>query len=209
VVDLALHQLARWAGAGAGIQVAVNVPPRCLVRPSFVTGLAAAIHRHAADPSLLRLEITENALLADPRAAAELLAEVRALGLSVSIDDFGTGYSSLSYLRSLPIDELKIDRSFVLGLGSDDPAARRADELLVRTMVELGHGLGLSVVAEGIEDDEVRAAVLALGCDVAQGYWFSRPVPADELDPGTFGGASAPATTWDDRCASPSSEVVA
>jgi diguanylate cyclase len=191
VVDLALGQMARWAQDGIHVQVAVNVPPRCLVRPGFVTGLAALIHRHAADPSLLRLEITENALLVDPQAAADLLAQVRALGLSVSIDDFGTGYSSLSYLRSLPIDELKIDRSFVMGLASKDPVARRADELLVRTMVELGHGLGLSVVAEGIEDDAVRAAVLALGCDVAQGYWFSRPVPAGELDPGALPGAPA------------------
>ncbi|MHB1837611.1 MAG: EAL domain-containing protein, partial [Solirubrobacteraceae bacterium] len=124
----------------------------------------------------LELEVTESAMLANPKRAKRVLTELSELGLRLSIDDFGTGYSSLAYLRQLPVDEIKIDRSFVLGM------ARQADDaVIVRSTVDLGRNLGLDVVAEGVETLESWNRLRELGCNVAQGYFLSRPVPADEL----------------------------
>ena len=127
-------------------------------------------------PHRLSVEITETALMTDPARAASALEKLRAAGVSISIDDFGTGQTSLGYLSTLPIGELKVDRSFIA-----DMLENKAHAAIVRSIVELGHNLGFHVVGEGVEDDTVLGALAATGCDVAQGYLIARPMPADEL----------------------------
>ena len=125
----------------------------------------------------LVLEITETALMLDPDASTRRLHQLRSCGVRVSIDDFGTGYSSLAYLKNLPADELKIDKSFVQNIDHSEK-----DRRLVESIIQLGHAMGLEVVAEGIETEEMRQALVAMGCDVGQGYLFSRPVDAATFD---------------------------
>ena len=127
-------------------------------------------------PERLTFEITESALMADPAAALAVLERIAAIGCKLSLDDFGTGYSSLAYLQQLPINELKIDRSFVVAMTRDDNAA-----VIVRAVVQLAKGLGLSVVAEGVESEDAFRALRALGCDQVQGYWFGPAMSGDEL----------------------------
>ncbi|NHC15117.1 putative bifunctional diguanylate cyclase/phosphodiesterase [Motilibacter deserti] len=179
VLDGAVQQARLWLAQGSRVPVAVNISPACLLTDGFVERLRDRLDRHGLPCELLRLEITETALVTDPERAIAVLHTLTALGIRLSLDDFGTGYSSMSYLRRLPADELKIDRSFVTGLGRDGGR----DDILVSAMVQLGHSLGLFVVAEGVEDAETADALAALGCDVGQGYWWSRPVPAAELHP--------------------------
>jgi EAL domain-containing protein (putative c-di-GMP-specific phosphodiesterase class I) len=124
------------------------------------------------------VEITESTIMADPTTVMTVLRDLEEMGVVLSIDDFGTGYSSLSYLRRLPVSELKIDRSFVVGLGHDDGDN---DAVIVRSTVELAHNLGLKVVAEGVEDRATVDCLRDMGCDEIQGYYLSRPVPADEI----------------------------
>jgi EAL domain-containing protein (putative c-di-GMP-specific phosphodiesterase class I) len=124
----------------------------------------------------LRLEITESAIMEDPGRAIEILKRIRESGIHLSLDDFGTGYSSLGYLKELPVDEVKIDKSFVKDLLTSGNA-----EAIVRSTIDLGHHLGLKVVAEGVEDEDVWNRLAALGCDAAQGYYMSRPLPTDAL----------------------------
>jgi diguanylate cyclase len=124
----------------------------------------------------LRLEITEGSLLADPERARENLTALRALGVRIAIDDFGTGYSSLNYLQRLPVDELKIDKSFVQRMATDTGA-----HSIVRAVIDLAHDLGLGVIAEGVEDNQTWEVLAALDCDMAQGYYFSRPLPARNI----------------------------
>ena len=125
---------------------------------------------------MLCLEITESTIVADPGRAEEILERLHAQGVKLSVDDFGTGYSSMSYLRRLPLDEIKVDRSFVLGMQRHD-----SDAVLVRSVIELGHNLGLAVVAEGVEDAATLAELGSLGCDVAQGYHLGRPMSPEAL----------------------------
>jgi EAL domain-containing protein (putative c-di-GMP-specific phosphodiesterase class I) len=128
------------------------------------------------DASQLELEITESTMLANPSRTKAVLGELHALGIRLSIDDFGTGYSSLAYLRRLPIDEIKIDRSFVMGMDEE------ADDVaIVRSTIDLGRNLGLEVVAEGVETQAIWDKLRDLGCNVAQGYFLSRPVPPEKL----------------------------
>ena len=129
------------------------------------------------EPRALQLEITEEFLMADRDRARDILTRLRHSGVQISVDDFGTGYSSLSYLRDLPIDELKLDRSFVFPMADDARAAA-----LVASAIDLAHSLGLRMVAEGVETDVAYTELTRLGCDQAQGYFMSRPVPAVELD---------------------------
>ena len=129
---------------------------------------------HGVPAHALELEITESVIMIDPKRAREVLEALRALGLRIAVDDYGTGYCALAYLRDLPIDELKIDRSFIANVVTD-----RRSGAIVRSTIELAHALGLKVVAEGIEDKIALDAVKAFGCDFAQGSHFSRPVPAD------------------------------
>jgi diguanylate cyclase (GGDEF)-like protein len=177
VIDLAVEQAARWQAAGTPLTVAVNVPVRSLLDPAFPGQVAERLAREALPPSSIAIEITESTMLADPDAALAVLSALGAMGVKMAIDDFGTGYSSLAYLKRLPVSELKIDRTFVCNLVDG-----RNDEVIVRSTIELGHNLGLRVVAEGVEDEETLDELRRLGCDEAQGYHLSRPVPAGELE---------------------------
>ena len=174
VLDAACAQVARWQADGLALPVAVNVSARCLRDPAFADRVLAATNRAHIRMDLLSLEITETAVVADPVRAAHTLRRLTARGITVSIDDFGTGSTSLAHLRTLPIHELKIDREFVAPL-ADDPFEGGA---IARAVVSLGHELGMRVVAEGVEDDEVLAALAAMGCDIAQGYGIARPADA-------------------------------
>jgi diguanylate cyclase (GGDEF)-like protein len=176
VLDLALAQARTWVDAGHHIPVAVNVSTRCLLDATFADGVADALATADVPGTMLCIEITENTVMSDPERAIEVLHRIRALGVKTAIDDFGTGYSSMAYLKILPVDEIKVDRSFVR-----DMATERSNYVLVESAVDLGHNLGLAVVAEGVENEPIVAALQELGCDVAQGYHFARPLPAHEL----------------------------
>jgi len=176
VLDLALAQARRWMDAGHHIPVAVNISTRCLLDASFADSVADALAAAGVPGTMLCIEITENTVMSDPERAIEVLQRIRALGVKTAIDDFGTGYSSMAYLKILPVDEIKVDRSFVR-----DMATERSNYVLVESAVDLGHNLGLAVVAEGVENEPIVAALQELGCDVAQGYHFARPLPAHEL----------------------------
>jgi diguanylate cyclase (GGDEF)-like protein len=177
VLTLALEQARAWLDAGHRIPVAVNVSTRSLLDETFPGRLAALLDAAGVPGALLCIEITEHTVLSDPTTTIDALRRIRDLGVKTSIDDFGTGYSSLTYLKILPVDELKIDRSFVA-----DMVADASSHALVASAVDLAHNLSLTVVAEGVEDDRTAAALSDLGCDTAQGYHFARPAPAADLD---------------------------
>jgi diguanylate cyclase (GGDEF)-like protein/PAS domain S-box-containing protein len=178
VLSEAVTQAVRWdaAGVAPGLQVAVNVSARQLADTDLVTRVAGVLARAGLPASRLVLEITETALMHDPEVALRSLQQLRSLGVLLAVDDFGTGYSSFTYLKQFPVDELKIDRSFVAGMTTD-----AGDRAIVASCVHLAHAMGLVAVAEGVESVEERDALRALGCDQAQGYFFSRPVPADDV----------------------------
>jgi EAL domain-containing protein (putative c-di-GMP-specific phosphodiesterase class I) len=134
------------------------------------------LERTGADPSRLKIEITESAMMADADHTLAVLGELQRMGIRLSIDDFGTGYSSLSYLQRLPVDDIKVDRSFVLNMLTNP-----SDEAIVRSTIELAHNLGLRAIAEGVEDAPTIDRLRELGCDLAQGYFLGRPMPLDEL----------------------------
>jgi EAL domain-containing protein (putative c-di-GMP-specific phosphodiesterase class I) len=176
VLESALEQCARWRAAGFELDVAVNLSVRNLLDVEIPNDVARLLAKFDLPPSVLELEITESALLADPIRTNGVLQELHRIGVGISIDDFGTGYSSLSYLRRMPVDELKIDKSFVTDMALDENAA-----LIVRSTIELGRNLGLRVVAEGVETREVWDQLAALGCHVAQGYFFGRAAAAPQF----------------------------
>ncbi len=186
VLDVALEQCARWRGRGLELGVAVNVTGRDLLDLRLPDEVAERLARWQVEPELLELEITENTVLTDPIRARQVLVRLSELGVRLAIDDFGSGNSSLGYLKRLPVDVLKIDKSFVLGMHASDD-----DAVIVRSTIDLGHNLGLRVVAEGVETDRTRGALEALGCDVAQGYWLSRPVPPEQIERLMAPGAAA------------------
>jgi EAL domain-containing protein (putative c-di-GMP-specific phosphodiesterase class I) len=134
------------------------------------------LERHGCAAQWISLEITENGLLDDPGHAIRNLERLHTLGCKLAIDDFGTGYSSLSYLRRLPVQKIKIDKSFVVGMVRDD-----GDAAIVRSTIDLAHGMGLGVVAEGVEDQATFERLRSLGCDIAQGYWLSQPLTAAQI----------------------------
>jgi EAL domain-containing protein (putative c-di-GMP-specific phosphodiesterase class I) len=176
VLGMALGQMRTWIDAGHDIPVAVNLSTRCLLDAGLPNLVARLLAEHRVPAALLRLEVTESAVMGDAARCMEVLQGLHDLGVRLSIDDFGTGYSSMAYLRRLPVDELKIDRSFVLGM-----TTTQQDAVLVRTAIDLGHNLGLTVVAEGVEGLEHADALRSLGCDIAQGYHFARPMAAAQL----------------------------
>ncbi len=176
VLDEALAQAARWRREGVALQVSVNLSARSLVRPGLAATVAAALRRHHVEPAHVTLEVTETALMGQPERARRTLDELRALGTPLSLDDFGTGYTSLSMLTTMCFDEIKIDRSFVAELSTSASAAA-----VVASVIELGHRLGLDVVAEGVEDEAQRQVLEELGCDRLQGYLLGRPQPAHDL----------------------------
>ena len=177
VLEQALIKVRKWMDRGLRIGVAVNLSVRSLANLSFPDLVSAALKRRDVPPELLTLELTESGVMADPQRALPVLRALSNLGVVLAVDDFGTGYSSLAYLRQLPVDEVKIDKSFVFGMGSD-----LGDLAVVRSIVELGHSLGLTVVAEGVEEDVARDQLAAMGCDVAQGYLISRPLSEERLE---------------------------
>jgi diguanylate cyclase (GGDEF)-like protein len=176
VLSMAVQQASAWQLAGYRVQVAVNLSPRWLQHADVPELVAAMVAEHGLDTDLLRLEITESVVLAQPEHALGMLNQLRAMGIGLSLDDFGTGYSSMTHLRNLPVDELKVDRGFVHAMTTSPE-----DAVIVRAAIELGHNLGMDVVAEGIEDADTLAEVVSAGCSLAQGYYFAKPLPAAEL----------------------------
>jgi diguanylate cyclase (GGDEF)-like protein len=177
VLQITLDQVAIWWAQGQHLTVAVNLSASSLVDADLPDEVVAMLAARDLSPRVLQLEITEEFLMADRDRARAILTRLREHGIQISVDDFGTGYSSLSYLRDLPIDELKLDRSFVFPMADDARAAA-----LVASIIALAHSLGLRMVAEGVENDVAYAELARLGCDQAQGFHMSRPVPAVELD---------------------------
>jgi diguanylate cyclase (GGDEF)-like protein len=176
VLDHALGQLATWHRQGLMIDVAVNVSARNLRNDNFAESVLGHLAEHDIEPENLEIEITETALIADPRRAQVQLQRLRERGVRVSLDDFGQGYTSLAQLGSLPLAELKIDRSFVAGM-----LTNANDRTIVSTVIDLGHKFGLDVVAEGAESADILGALVALGCDTAQGFALAPALPAVEL----------------------------
>ena len=182
IVELGQHvlreacaQLRTWLDHGPDPpRIAVNLSPQQLIDPTLCEAIVGTLHESGVSPKLVTIEITEDAAARNIERVSTTLEELRGKGLEVAIDDFGTGYSSLSYLKTLPADLLKIDISFIRGIASND-----SDAALVRAMIEMAHALGLMVIAEGVETEEQLAVLRSLGCDLAQGYLLSRPLPAD------------------------------
>jgi EAL domain-containing protein (putative c-di-GMP-specific phosphodiesterase class I) len=176
VLDDALAQCARWREEGVTMPVAVNLGAPNLLDLALPGDVRSLLETHDVDPAMLQLEITETIVAADPVRVIEIMNKLGELGISLSLDDFGTGSSSLAYLRELPVQELKIDKSFVLGMDEDAEAAT-----IVQTIVELAHNLGLKAVGEGIETEEAYRLLSESGCDYGQGFLMGRPMPAAEL----------------------------
>ncbi|MET8230426.1 bifunctional diguanylate cyclase/phosphodiesterase [Micromonospora sp. NPDC005298] len=176
VVDDVVEQLAKWSAAGIGLRAALNVSVRDLHTGEIADQIADRLARYGVPAERLQLEITEGALMADPRRVLATISRLHRIGVAIALDDFGTGYSSLQHLRRLPLSEVKVDRSFVLGMADDAD-----DAAIVRSMIELAGALGLRVVAEGVEDERTWRMLHAAGCDAAQGWFYARPMPAEEL----------------------------
>jgi diguanylate cyclase (GGDEF)-like protein/PAS domain S-box-containing protein len=173
-LEQACQQAAVWHRNGANVTMSVNLSPRQLVEPALVESVAAVLGHSEIDADTVWLEITESTLMRDAESAVTTLRALRALGVHLSVDDFGTGYSSMSYLKRFPVEALKVDRSFIDGLGREPE-----DTAICTAVVSLAHALGLRAVAEGVEAPEQLAELRALGCELAQGYLFGRPAPAD------------------------------
>jgi EAL domain-containing protein (putative c-di-GMP-specific phosphodiesterase class I) len=178
VLGQALSDCRRWRAEGVELPVAVNLSARSLLDTGLPDRVAALLDEHAVPAALLELEITESAAMQDPGRALGVLHQLRGLGLHLSVDDYGTGHASLAYLTRLPVDTLKIDRSFVQTMELDP-----GDQTIVRSTIDLAHNLGLRVVAEGVETRAAWDELTRLGCDDAQGYWLARPAPAGDVLP--------------------------
>ncbi len=184
ILERSLEQVRRWRQAGLTLPVSVNVSARNIADPRLVSDLSALLEQYDVPAYLLRLEITESAIIADPDRAAEVLAAVNRLGVGLAIDDFGAGYTSFAQLHGLRVSELKIDHSYVTVMDS-----HASSGVIVRSLIDLGHNLGLTVTAEGVESLTVMRALVKAGCDLAQGYLLTPALPADEFD--------AWVATWD------------
>jgi EAL domain-containing protein (putative c-di-GMP-specific phosphodiesterase class I) len=176
VLTKALDQATTWRTDGTTLTVAVNLSASSLADPDLPEQIATLLTARGLPATVLQLEITEDSLMADRDRARAILTRLRDQGVQIAIDDFGTGYSSLAYLRELPIDELKLDRAFVFPMADDARAAS-----LVASTIALAHGLGLRMVAEGVDNHVAYTELARQGCDQAQGYHILRPVPAAEL----------------------------
>jgi EAL domain-containing protein (putative c-di-GMP-specific phosphodiesterase class I) len=171
-----VQALQDWQEAGLVLKLSINLSTRDLLDPELTDRVRHLLDRHRVSAARLCLEITESAIMDDPVRALQTLQKLHELGVHLSIDDFGTGYSSLAYLKRLPVDELKIDRSFVTNMERDLDDAR-----IVQSTIGLAHNLGLTVVAEGVETDKAWALLARLGCDEGQGFGIGRPMPSDEF----------------------------
>ncbi len=177
VLAMALDQIASWRKDGLELGVAVNLSPRNVLDPDLPRQVKQLLEERNLPPNLLELEITESAIMADPKRVREVLMRLDAMRIWLAVDDFGTGYSSLAYLKQLPVTSLKIDRSFVSSMESDED-----DAVIVRSTIALGRNLGMRVVAEGVESESAMNELRDLGCDFAQGFHLSRPLKAGELE---------------------------
>ena len=177
VLAEAVGQCDVWRRGGTRLPVSVNLSARNLQDTQLLDDVPELLARKNLEPEFLELEITETAVMADAPRAVETLRGLRAHGVGLAVDDFGTGYSSLVYLRKLPVNQLKIDKSFVIGMAAHEDE----DEIIVRSTTDLGHHLGLQVVAEGVEDRPTFDKLSTLGCDAAQGYFMARPMTAVDL----------------------------
>jgi diguanylate cyclase (GGDEF)-like protein/PAS domain S-box-containing protein len=176
VLQQALRQCARWHASGSEVSVAVNLSTHSLSDPGLAEMIKRVVHTAGADFRWLDLEITESAIMEDVERSMHVLQNLHDLGIRISVDDFGTGYSSLTYLRRLPVDAVKIDRSFVVEMAVD-----KEDAIIVRSVIDLAHNLGMDVVAEGVEDRVAYDMLVSMGCEVVQGYFLSRPLPSDAI----------------------------
>ena len=187
VLDQALNQCAAWRASGHDLTVSVNISITNLLDAEFIDLVREQLLSHEVPASFLILEITETTIVRDFERCKSVIAQLRGLGIGVSVDDFGAGFTSLAYLGNLAVSELKLDRTFITGLGT----GQATDAALVRATIDLGHALGLRVVAEGIEDNATLTVLTGMGCDLAQGYFIGRPVPADQLTDRPGFGSSA------------------
>ncbi len=176
VLRQACAEAVRWAAEGHPLRLAVNLSTSSLGHPDLLPTVDRALADTGLDPSRLVLEITETMLMSDPEGALRVTRSIAERGIGISIDDFGTGYSSLAYLHDLPVIELKLDRSFTSRVATEHRTAR-----IVASTVDLAHGLGLRLVAEGVEDEVTLRVLADLGCDETQGYLHARPMPADSF----------------------------
>jgi diguanylate cyclase (GGDEF)-like protein len=176
-LSTAIKQVSDWKRHGIDIKVAINLSARDLSNRHLPDEIKGLLAQHGADIHQLILEITESAVMEDPKQSMEVLSALNGMGATLSIDDYGTGYSSMSYLKSLPVQEIKIDKSFVLKLSSN-----KGDEILVRSTIDLGHNLGLKVTAEGVEDRAALDILKQYGCETGQGYHISKPLPAADFE---------------------------
>ena len=177
VINTALRQISAWQRDHAFLNVAVNLSALSLRDSTLESMVKNALQTAGVSPEHLTLELTESAIMSDPQRALDTLTHLDQMGVSISVDDFGTGYSSLAYLKRLPVDELKIDRSFVMDMDNDTN-----DEVIVRSTIDLAHNMGLKVIAEGIETKQSWDKLLEMGCDMGQGYYMCRPLKADDLN---------------------------
>jgi len=176
ILEQAIAQQSQWIEQGIHISIGVNLSMLDLTDPSFPSEVRHKLIGHQAAKKLMTLEVTESAFMNFPDIALQVIRELSELGFRISIDDYGTGYSSLSYLQDMPVDELKIDQSFVFNM-----LENKKSEAIVRSTIELAHNLGLEVVAEGVETTTVAARLKELGCDLGQGFGLARPMPAEDL----------------------------
>ncbi|MEK7734925.1 MAG: EAL domain-containing protein, partial [Pseudomonadota bacterium] len=176
VLRQACAQARAWADAGRPLRVAVNLSARQFRQPGLDGLIRGVLEETGLDPARLDIELTESIIVHDPAAVTAILAGIEKLGVQISIDDFGTGYSSLSYLKRFPIDVLKVDQSFVRDIATDPD-----DAAIVRAIITMAHALGIQTIAEGVETREQLAFLRENSCDAMQGYYFSRPVPGDEI----------------------------
>jgi diguanylate cyclase len=177
VLDRAMAQASEWAAAGINLKIAVNLYESDLRSDAIVQRIADVLDRHVLTPSAIQVEVTEQSLVSDPAGARAVMNQLHHMGVQIALDDYGTGYSSLAYLREFPIDELKLDKTFAMGMLRD-----HTSWIIVRSTIELAHALDMRIVAEGVEDQVVRDELITLGCDIGQGFYWSRPLAAPELN---------------------------
>jgi EAL domain-containing protein (putative c-di-GMP-specific phosphodiesterase class I) len=176
VLRMAIQQCVHWRSAGLSVPVAINLSARLLRDLDLPEKIRRVLNEHRAHGSWLEIEITEGGMMEEPERALEILTQLSKMGIALFIDDFGTGYSSLAYLKKLPVDAVKIDKSFVIDMLDQDDSSK-----IVRSTIALAHDLGLKVVAEGVEDQATLDALTSLHCDVAQGFLLSRPVATEHI----------------------------
>jgi EAL domain-containing protein (putative c-di-GMP-specific phosphodiesterase class I) len=196
VLTLALDNLCEWRAAGHVISVSVNTTVADLLDDSFPDEIDAALKRRGLRGEALKIEVTESSIMANPTRVGEVLGRIRALGVKIALDDFGTGYSSLTHLRELPVDRLKIDRSFVTHLRCEP-----TDAAIVYATIELAHKLNMKVIAEGVEDDATWQALLELECDAVQGYVLNQPAEPAAFRELLLAQGTTPASDRDDYLA--------